>query len=68
MLELMLNEKKLVLVYTRKKIIPESTHIQESNPTLHKVTSIDPSNSSDSISEFSHAQEPKSSSTLHREP
>ncbi|CAJ2655949.1 unnamed protein product [Trifolium pratense] len=56
------------LVYTRKKTIPESTHIHESDPTLHEVTFLDPSNSSDSISEFSHTQEPESSSTIQREP
>ncbi|CAJ2647123.1 unnamed protein product [Trifolium pratense] len=45
------------LVYTRKKnIIPESTHIHESNPTLHEETFLDPSKSSDSISEFSPVQ------------
>ncbi|KAI5388152.1 hypothetical protein KIW84_074012 [Lathyrus oleraceus] len=42
------------LVYTRKKNIPESTHIQESNHTLHEVTSPDPSSTNDSIFEFSH--------------
>ncbi|CAJ2627685.1 unnamed protein product [Trifolium pratense] len=53
------------LVYTRKKnIIPESTHIHESNPTLHEETFLDPSTSSDSISEFSPVQVPESSSTL----
>src|SRR6266487_759367 len=57
------------LVYIRKnKTIPESTHIHESDPTLHEETFLDPSNSSDSISEFSHAQEPKSNSTIQREP
>ena len=45
------------LVYTRKKNIPESTHIQEPSPTLHEVTSPDPSSTSDSIFVFSHEQE-----------
>jgi len=40
----------------------------EFDPMLHEVTSLDPSNSSDSIFEFSDAQDPESSSTLHREP
>ncbi|PNX59437.1 hypothetical protein L195_g051417, partial [Trifolium pratense] len=45
------------LVYTRKKnTIPESTHIHESDPTLHEVTFLDPSKSSDSVSEFSGVQ------------
>lgn len=52
------------LVYTRKKSIPESTHIQESNPTLPEVTSPDPSSTSNSIFEFSHEQETKSNSVL----
>lgn len=47
------------LVYTRRKTIPESTHVQEFDLTLHEVNS----NSSDSTSEFSHEQEPKSNST-----
>jgi hypothetical protein len=47
------------LVYTRKnKTIPKSIHINESDPTLHEITFLDLSNSSDSIFEFSHAQEP----------
>lgn len=47
------------LVYTRRKTIHESTHIQESDPTLHEVNS----NSSDSTSEFSHEQKLESNST-----
>jgi len=45
-------------MYTRRKTIHESTHIQESDPTLHEVTLLDPSNSCDSVFEFSHAHEP----------
>ncbi|KAK2354846.1 putative mitochondrial protein [Trifolium repens] len=57
------------LVYTRKKnIIPEFIHIHESDPTLHEVTFLDPSNSSDSISEFSHAKEPESNMIKYKKP
>ena len=45
-------------IYTRRKTIHESTHIRESDPTLHEVTLLDPSNSCDSVFEFSHAHEP----------
>jgi hypothetical protein len=42
-------------------------HIQESDTTLHEVILLDPSNSSDSISEFSHAHKPESNSSSHKE-
>ncbi|CAJ2667106.1 unnamed protein product [Trifolium pratense] len=55
------------LVYTRKKnTIPESTHIHESDPTLYEVTFLDPSKSSDSVSEFSRGQEPEPNSIKHK--
>jgi len=56
------------LVYTRKQIILKSTHIQECDSTLHEVTSLDPINSSNSISKFSHPHEPECNSLLHKEP
>lgn len=51
------------LVYTRKtKAIPESVHVQQSNPTLHEVTTPDPLISTESTSDFPTVQEPESSS------
>src|ERR1044072_6394809 len=51
------------LSYQRKtKAIPESVHVQESNPTLHEVTSLDPLISTESIPDFPTAQETESSS------
>lgn len=51
------------LVYTRKtKAIPESVHVQQSNPTLHEVTTPDPLISTESTSNFPTVQEPESSS------
>ena len=59
---------KSIMIYTRRKTIPVSTHIQEFDTTLHEVTLFDPSNSCDLISEFSHAHEPGSNSSSHKEP
>jgi len=60
--------EKNIMIYTRRKTILESTNIQESDPKLHEKTLLDPSNSCDSISEFSHEQEPESYAIKRKKP